>query len=60
MGKINKFIDLTCLKPNATAKEIDSFIDLADKTNPYSVCLYPHYLYRANKLKDSIKICTFF
>lgn len=58
--QLNKYIDHTLLKPNATKEQILTLCNEAKKYNFASVCVNPtHIKFCANALKDSdVKVCT--
>lgn len=58
--ELNKYLDHTALKPNATKSEIDNLIDEAIKYQFASVCVNPTWIEYANsKLKSTdVKVCT--
>ena len=58
MSKINKYVDLTCLKPDASPTHMEDFITMANQTNPFAVCIAPTYMSKVLNLKKSIKVCT--
>lgn len=57
---LNKFIDHTLLKADATTEQIDQLIDEAKKYEFKSICINPTWVkYCAEKLKDSeVLVCT--
>ncbi|MDD3155331.1 MAG: deoxyribose-phosphate aldolase [Victivallaceae bacterium] len=57
---LNKFIDHTCLKPSATAKEIKKLCEEAGKWDFACVCVQPVFVALAKKLlaKTDVKVCT--
>lgn len=57
---LNKFIDHTLLKADATKEQIDQLIDEAKKYEFKSICINPVWVkYCAEKLKDSeVLVCT--
>ena len=58
--KLNKFIDHTLLKANASKEEIDKLIEEAKSYDFMSVCVNPTWVsYAHQALKDSdVKVCT--
>lgn len=60
MTKLNKYIDHTILKADATKEKVDQIIDEAKKYDFMSVCINPTWVeYAAKELKDSdVKVCT--
>lgn len=60
MENINKYIDHTCLKPDASAKDILKLCEEAKENQFSTVCVSPHYIELAKKaLKNSeVRVCT--
>ena len=60
MEKLNRYIDHTLLKPEATKSQIENLCQEALKFNFFSVCVNPHYVSLcANILKGSeVSVCT--
>lgn len=58
--KLNKYIDHTLLKANATKKEIDQLLDEAKEYSFKSVCIQPTWVeYAQNALSGSdVLVCT--
>ena len=58
--EMEKYIDHTILKADATKKEIDRIIEEAREYHFASVCINPYWVsYAKNKLADSdVKVCT--
>ena len=58
--KLNKYIDHTLLKPEATKTQIENLCKEAIKYDFASVCVNPtHVAYCAKLLKNSdVKVCT--
>jgi len=57
---MNKFIDHTLLKPNATSTEIKQLCEEAMQYNFKSVCINPCYVEMAKAIlaKTDVKVCT--
>lgn len=58
--KLNKYIDHTLLKPDASQKQIVKLIEEAKEFDFASVCINPTWVaFAASELKDSnVKVCT--
>jgi deoxyribose-phosphate aldolase len=58
--QIHKFIDHTCLKPNATVKEIERLCQEALDNQFYSVCINGLWVPLCNELlfDSSVQVCT--
>ncbi len=58
--KLNKYIDHTLLKADASKKEITKLCKEAKKYNFASVCVNPYYIKLAKKLLSgtTVKVCT--
>lgn len=58
--EINKYIDHTNLKANATKKDIEKLCDEAIKYKFASVCVNPYYVSLANELliRSDVMVCT--
>lgn len=57
---INKYIDHTLLKPEATSDQIKILCEEAAKYSFFSVCINPHYIKFAKSLlhDTGVKVCT--
>ncbi|WP_028125258.1 deoxyribose-phosphate aldolase [Eremococcus coleocola] len=57
---LNKYIDHTLLKPEATLAQVDHLIDKAKEYNFMSVCINPTWVsHAAERLADTdVKVCT--
>ncbi|NLZ25622.1 MAG: deoxyribose-phosphate aldolase [Clostridiales bacterium] len=60
MIKLESYIDYTCLKADATAKDIESLVGEAKRRGFYGVCVNPYYVPYAKKLCEGsdVKVVT--
>jgi deoxyribose-phosphate aldolase len=60
MKNLNRFIDHTLLKPEATLTQIENLCKEAKKYNFFSVCINPSYVLQAKKflIDTDVSVCT--
>ena len=58
--QLNKYIDLTYLKPDSTRQRIKELCTEAIENDVFSVCIPPYYIPMAAELLEdhSVKVCT--